>query len=443
MTPPHDNLDTQHASPAHDCARLLVVGGEEFAARLSRVVGESVQRCPAVYDAIGHVVLGAPGTVRSIVFEDGSLNGASGSAVATLRSIDSNIRLVRSSRDGAAIVGDSASEGFDATIGMHDSDSAVRAEVLGLPPEPANPPASAESSPARASAPKAILGDTDLVEAILDPFGKVPETAMALLRQHGAPGDIRFVDQASSADAVAVEWNGDRHGYLEGSAGAAELTAWAGWLARWLSLERHCGRLRVMSYTDELTGAWNRRYFEDFLETTLARAREQRRAVTLMVFDIDDFKRYNDDFGHDAGDEVLRETVSLLNSVIRRGDKVCRIGGDEFVVVFADPEGPREAGSSPPTTVEQVARRFQAQVCGMRFPKLGVEAPGALSISAGLATFPWDGADSKSLLRHADQLAIASKRKGKNAITFGPGAARACCEEAPNEAAGDAANPPS
>jgi GGDEF domain-containing protein len=62
----------------------------------------------------------------------------------------------------------------------------------------------------------------------------------------------------------------------------------------------------------------------------------------------------------------------------------------------------------------------------MSFPKLGVEAPGTLSVSAGLATYPWDGSTPQSLLRHADQLALESKRKGKNALTFGPGAQRVC-----------------
>jgi diguanylate cyclase (GGDEF)-like protein len=140
-----------------------------------------------------------------------------------------------------------------------------------------------------------------------------------------------------------------------------------------------------------------------------------------MVFDLDNFKQYNDQFGHDAGDLVLTETVRLLKSVIRQGDRVCRIGGDEFVVVFADLEGPREVGSAHPETIENIACRFQEQIWRMRFPKLGMEAPGSLSISAGLATFPWDGDDPDSLLRHADALALESKRRGKNVITFGPG----------------------
>ena len=122
------------------------------------------------------------------------------------------------------------------------------------------------------------------------------------------------------------------------------------------------------------------------------------------------------------GDEVLRETVQLLRSTIRRGDHVFRIGGDEFVVIFSDPDGPRNPGTSPPDSVDQIVRRFQSQVFRMRLPKLGLDAPGTVTVSAGLATYPWDGLDAKSLLSHADQLALQSKRSGKNLITFGPGA---------------------
>ncbi|MGA0174997.1 MAG: GGDEF domain-containing protein, partial [Phycisphaerales bacterium] len=73
-------------------------------------------------------------------------------------------------------------------------------------------------------------------------------------------------------------------------------------------------------------------------------------------------------------------------------------------------------------SIDQIVRRFQSQVFRMRLPQLGLDAPGTVSVSAGLATYPWDGLDAKSLLSHADQLAMQSKRSGKNLITFGPGA---------------------
>jgi diguanylate cyclase (GGDEF)-like protein len=184
---------------------------------------------------------------------------------------------------------------------------------------------------------------------------------------------------------------------------------------------------------DELTAAGNRRYFESFLHESIQRAAPLRRPVTVMVFDIDDFKTFNDQFGHEAGDEILRESVRLMQSVIRRGDRVCRIGGDEFAVIFADDEAPRAPGSRHPESIETIAKRFQDQICKMKFPKLGADAPGTLTVSAGLATYPWDGGDPQSLLRRADQLAMQSKRNGKNLITLGRGAQLACRPDQPRQ----------
>lgn len=288
-----------------------------------------------------------------------------------------------------------------------------------------------ESTPAALAPVSANLGDTDLIEAVLsDPHG-VARLAMQLLIQQSGWSDARRLPAPSQADpreaGVPIIFHDASFGHLvSAQASAEQLRPWADWLARWLALDRAHRDFRLLAYQDELTGAWNRRCFNRFLSDAIDRARAARRPVTVMVYDLDHFKIYNDTYGHDAGDEILRETVKLLNSVIRKGDRVFRIGGDEFAVVFADPEKPREPGSMHPDTVERIARRFQDQVCRMKFPKLGHEAPGRLSISAGLATYPWDGSDAESLLRHADQLALQSKQRGKNAITFGPGAQQMC-----------------
>jgi diguanylate cyclase (GGDEF)-like protein len=185
-------------------------------------------------------------------------------------------------------------------------------------------------------------------------------------------------------------------------------------------------QLREAAFCDPLTGAGNRRFFDRFLEKAMAEAREARSEVTILVFDIDNFKHYNDEYGHAAGDEILVEAVRLLRAVTRPTDQVCRVGGDEFVVIFHDSEGPRVPGSRAPRDVSVIARRFQQQICTHKFPKLGADARGGLTISGGLATFPWDGDTAESLLAKADALLLASKAAGKNAITLGPGAERAC-----------------
>ncbi len=273
------------------------------------------------------------------------------------------------------------------------------------------------------------LGDIDLVEAIQSESSGVLDTALALIGQQTKWDDVSLDDCCSNDGraSVNVELNDESFGWLcSKKADAQTLGPWADWLARWLSLDKRYRDFRWLSLRDDLTGAWNRRFFDRFMEDILQEASAKRHAISLMVFDIDNFKQYNDQHGHAAGDEILRETVRLLKSMIRSGDRVCRLGGDEFAVIFADLSGQREAGSSPPETVEHIAKRFQQQICKMNYPKLGIDAPGTLSISGGLATYPWDGSTVSVLLDHADKLALISKKKGKNVLTFGPGAKQVC-----------------
>ncbi|PCI07535.1 hypothetical protein COB72_10065 [bacterium] len=208
--------------------------------------------------------------------------------------------------------------------------------------------------------------------------------------------------------------------------GHEALTQQSQWLAGWVKLEIQQAELRNAAFTDSLTGAWNRRYFTRYLDAAIIQSRIARQPLTVMLFDIDGFKHYNDAYGHAAGDEILVETVKLLKSVIRPSDRVCRVGGDEFAVIFYEPKGPRDTQSKPLESVYQIATRFQKQICSHRFPKLAGEAQGTLTVSGGLASYPWDGHDSESLLEQADQLAMESKRNGKNAMTLGPGAESIC-----------------
>jgi diguanylate cyclase (GGDEF)-like protein len=292
--------------------------------------------------------------------------------------------------------------------------------------ETAQPPDGAAREPVEPT-PNRRLGDLDLVDAILEGPGSLEETALELLIQETGWSDAVLLPHDSApvgVPAAEVAWRGDRFGLLcTRSATESELVRWAEWLARWLALAHKQARLEEFAFTDPLTGAWNRRYFDAFLRQTIDDARKARRAVTLMVFDVDDLKRYNDAYGHEAGDQALRETARALQSVVRKTDRVCRIGGDEFVIVFPHRDGPRRAGSTPLESVDVIFQRVCAIIRECRFPQLGCEAPGTLTISAGAAMFPWDGHDAETLLRHADRLAIESKRKGKDALTLGPGAA--------------------
>ena len=179
---------------------------------------------------------------------------------------------------------------------------------------------------------------------------------------------------------------------------------------------RRTEALHRLAITDHLTGAYNRRYFYHLTDQLLAKARADRTRVTLLLYDIDDFKRYNDTYGHAAGDEVLRETVGLMQRTTRTRDVVARIGGDEFAVLFWDAEPRRRPDSQHPESAFALANRFAEAVAKHEFPSLGPEAKGVLTISGGLATYPWDGRTCRELLRHADGGLRQAKQAGKNVI---------------------------
>jgi GGDEF domain-containing protein len=188
--------------------------------------------------------------------------------------------------------------------------------------------------------------------------------------------------------------------------------------------DRHRG-LETLAMTDELTGLRNARYFKHFLASVLERARKEFFSVTLLIFDIDNFKQYNDAYGHGVGDDILRQTASLMKRCVRDHDLVARLGGDEFAVVFWGKEGPRQprdssvaAGASkPPQTPQLVLERFKKLLATQEFKGLGPAGVGQLTISAGLAVFPWQAKSMQDLIELADRaLMFGAKRAGKNSI---------------------------
>ncbi|MBX3396404.1 MAG: GGDEF domain-containing protein [Phycisphaerae bacterium] len=185
-------------------------------------------------------------------------------------------------------------------------------------------------------------------------------------------------------------------------------------LGRLLEGARRAEVWRKLALTDDLTGLPNRRQLLAFVKEKLALARRDRMTVTLLVFDIDDFKKYNDQYGHDAGDEILIEVGKLFASCSRKSDLVARHGGDEFVVVFWDPEGPRAVGSAPPEGVIDVLNRFRSALQRHAFSRLGPDAVGCLTISGGIAHFPWQATTTRGLIEAADRALLQAKAAGKN-----------------------------
>lgn len=172
-----------------------------------------------------------------------------------------------------------------------------------------------------------------------------------------------------------------------------------------------------LAQTDDLTGLPNRRRLMQFLGEKLAFAEKARSTVTVLYFDIDDFKRYNDAYGHEAGDEILCDIGQLFVQCTRESDMVARYGGDEFVVVFWDPEGPRMVGSRHPERVMQVVQRFRDALKKHRFTRLGLEAQGCLTISGGIAHYPWDASTAAELVETADRALLQAKAAGKDGFS--------------------------
>jgi diguanylate cyclase (GGDEF)-like protein len=155
-------------------------------------------------------------------------------------------------------------------------------------------------------------------------------------------------------------------------------------------------RLLLLSQRDALTGLGNRRVLEQRLKYEIARHRRHERRFCVVAMDLDGFKQVNDRFGHQAGDEVLREVARALARTVREQDTVVRLGGDEFCIL-APESGPDEA--------DGLAGRVRRAVSG------AVEGLESLSVSAGWAVFPDDGQHADELLSRADEAAIEAKRR--------------------------------
>jgi len=197
------------------------------------------------------------------------------------------------------------------------------------------------------------------------------------------------------------------------------------------TIEMKIKHLERLATEDDLTGLKNRRYIWEFSRQIIEHAKKGNGRVTLLVFDIDDFKHYNDLYGHLAGDEVLKQAAVLMRRCCRGHDVVGRIGGDEFAVVFWDEpqakpavapaEGAerRLARADHPKEVIFIAKRFVRELEKSELSALaglGPEGKGVLTISGGLASFPRDGSTIQELFQQADKALLEAKRSGKNRI---------------------------
>jgi diguanylate cyclase (GGDEF)-like protein len=167
-------------------------------------------------------------------------------------------------------------------------------------------------------------------------------------------------------------------------------------------------RLKLAGLTDALTGVYNRRYFDHRCQIEVAHARRHRHALACMFLDIDGFKRINDTFGHQQGDEVLRAVGHTIQNCLRTGDTIARYGGEEFIALLPQTNS---------THVREVAERIRAAVAARPMAG-GVNA----TISIGLAMLPSDVGGRSSaevaaeLVRQADNALYQAKHQGRNQV---------------------------
>jgi diguanylate cyclase (GGDEF)-like protein len=161
--------------------------------------------------------------------------------------------------------------------------------------------------------------------------------------------------------------------------------------------------LHQLSITDELTGLYNRKHLMETLSSEVTRSKRNGHTFALLVADIDHFKRINDTFGHQKGDEVLRLLAGVFRETIRSCDYVARYGGEEFILML--PEVGAAGGL-------EVAERIREQVARKRIPPKGDR----ITISIGVAMFPEHGEIPEELFQRADQALYAAKTSGRNRV---------------------------
>jgi len=161
-----------------------------------------------------------------------------------------------------------------------------------------------------------------------------------------------------------------------------------------------------LSITDPLTGLHNRRYMERHLRTLIQDALKTGRSLSVLVADIDHFKRVNDTYGHDAGDQVLREFAERFRRYTRGVDMACRLGGEEFLIIMPDTDK---------ALAGQIGERVRECVAVQPF-KVGENQEICVTASVGLATWEGNGDTSDSLFKRADNALYAAKRRGRNQV---------------------------
>jgi diguanylate cyclase (GGDEF)-like protein len=231
----------------------------------------------------------------------------------------------------------------------------------------------------------------------------------------GAPSTTKFFAESASRMCIplvsfgqtlgvlaldSVRPDAFRDGDLQSLESVADICATA------IQNAHYVERVKQLAYLDGLTGIFNRRFFELRIMEEIERARRYGTGMAVIMADIDQFKRLNDEFGHVLGDEVLRQVSSLFHQQLRKIDVVCRYGGEEFGILLTQTNAYHAMN---------IAEKLRKMVAGWQFP--GV--PRTVTISAGAAAFPEHGTTRDALVKAADSALYAAKQSGRNKVCLG------------------------
>ena len=295
--------------------------------------------------------------------------------------------------------------------------------LQGSGPPPPPPPPSEPGTEGRE--PPQDPTDLDLLRAAAEsPEALLPIALQAIAAATG--GSLPKFHSNAGEIRVGLP-GGPELGWLSGlpSTASTPAEAWGEWLAHWLDHAQRFAEAKRDAITDPLTLTLNRRGFEQHLREVIHEGTRQRHPFSILKLDVDDFKQWNDRYGDEAGDGVLKAFAEAIRNAIRPADQIARVGGDEFVVILADftrrtgPESHVPRGFSVEAT-QDLLDRIRDGVA-----RVQLEVPGRIRFSGGLATWPWDILDQcdqdpiNGLVQLADRRLKISKRDGKNRIEFG------------------------
>jgi len=235
--------------------------------------------------------------------------------------------------------------------------------------------------------------------------------AQAAKRVLQRKGDIRFPDaataQSSEVAQLCESFQSMTQSLLDRERELSELNASleAQVAARTAELSQANARLSELATKDPLTNIWNRRYFEQQLTTAFQLMRRTHETYTVLVLDVDHFKRINDTYGHDAGDDVLRILAKTVSEHVRNTDVFARYGGEEFAILLPDAKSESQG--------LLVAGKIRAAVEATHFPHIG-----SLTVSIGMSCVRVTDTSQDQSVKRADEALYSAKMSGRNRVAF-------------------------